>query len=87
MWCEDCYDVPYRSLIPKKVDSLIVAGRCLSATHLALASVRVMGPAMAIGEAAGKAAALSIRQGVQLRNIDVPALQKALRDEGVYFRD
>ena len=87
MWCEDCYDVPYRSLIPKKVDSLIVAGRCLSATHLALASVRVMGPAMAIGEAAGKAAALSITQGVQLRNIDVPALQQALRDEGVYFRD
>ena len=87
MWCPDCHDIPYRSLLPKKIDSLIVAGRCLSATHLALASVRVMGPAMATGEAAGKAAALSIKHNVQLRDLDVAALQQALREEGVYFRD
>ena len=87
MWCPDCHDIPYRSLLPKKIDSLLVAGRCISATHLALASVRVMGPAMATGEAAGKAAALSLKQGVQPRNIDVAALQEALREEGVYFRD
>ena len=86
MWCPDCYDIPYRCLVPKTVDGLLVAGRCLSATHLALASVRVMGPAMCDGEAAGKAAALSIAQGVQPRNIDVAALQDALREEGVYFR-
>lgn len=87
MWCPDCYDVPYRSLIPQKVDGLICAGRCISATHLALASVRVMGPAMCLGEAAGKAAALAVQQGTELRNLDVPTLQKALRKEGVYFRD
>lgn len=87
MWCPDCHDIPYRSLLPKKVDSLIVAGRCISATHLALASVRVMGPAMATGEAAGKAAALSVKHNVQLRDLDVAALQTALREEGVYLRD
>lgn len=87
MWCPDCYDVPYRSLLPQKVDGLICAGRNISATHLALASVRVMGPAMCLGEAAGKAAALAVKQGAELRNLDVASLQKALKEEGVYFRD
>ncbi len=87
MWCPDCYDVPYRCLVPQKVDGLLCAGRCISATHLALASVRVMGPAMCLGEAAGKAAALSVREGVEPRALDVKQLQDALRAEGVYFRD
>ena len=86
MWCPDCYDIPYRCLVPLKVDGLICAGRDISATHLALASVRVMGPAMCLGEAAGKAAALCARDGVQLRELDVRKLRKALLDEGVYLR-
>ncbi len=86
-WCPDCYDIPYRSLIPKGVDGVIAAGRCISATHLALASVRVMGPAMCIGEAAGKAAALAVRDNVELRDVNVAELQAALREEGVWFRD
>ena len=86
MWCPDCYDIPYRCLVPLKVDGLICAGRDISATHLALASVRVMGPAMCLGEAAGKAAALCARDGVQPRELDVPKLRKALLDEGVYLR-
>lgn len=85
-WCPDCYDIPYRTLLPKKIDGLIMAGRDISATHLALASVRVMGPAMCIGEAAGKAAALSVADGVSPRDLDVAKLQQALREEGVYFR-
>lgn len=86
-WCPDCYDVPYRCLIPKKIDGVIAAGRDISATHLALASVRVMGPAMCLGEAAGKAAALAVKQGRELRDVDIKSLQSALRAEGVYFRD
>ncbi len=86
-WCPDCYDIPYRSLIPEKVDGVIAAGRDISATHLALASVRVMGPAMCIGEAAGKAAAIAARDGIELRDVDIRGLQDALRQEGVYFRD
>lgn len=87
MWCPDCYDIPYRSLVPKKVDGLLCAGRNISATHLALASVRVMGPAMCIGEAAGKAAALCARKGITPRQLNTKELQQALRAEGVYFRD
>jgi hypothetical protein len=84
-WCPDSYDIPYRCLIPKKINGLIVAGRNVSMSHLALASARVMGPAMALGEAAGKAAALSIKDGVEPRNIDVAKLQAALRAEGAYL--
>ena len=86
MWCPDCYDIPYRCLVPQKIDGLLCAGRNISATHLALASVRVMGPAMCLGEAAGKAAALCVKEGVQPRGLNVQKLQKALREEGVYFR-
>ena len=86
-WCEDSYDIPYRCLVPKKIDGLLVAGRNVSMTHLALASARVMGPAMALGEAAGKAAALSIKEGVEPRNINVKALQQALIDEGAYLHE
>jgi len=84
-WCPDSYDIPYRCLIPKKIDGLIVAGRNVSMSHLALASARVMAPAMALGEAAGKAAALSIKDGVELRDINVAELQAALKDEGAYL--
>jgi hypothetical protein len=87
MWCPDCYDIPYRSLVPQKVDGLLCAGRNISTTHLALASVRVMGPAMCIGEAAGKAAALCARKGITPRQLNTKELQQALRAEGVYFRD
>ena len=86
MWCPDCYDVPYSSLVPKAVDGLLCAGRNISATHLALASVRVMGPAMCLGEAAGKAAQLCVRTGAQPRTLDVEKLQQELKAEGVYFR-
>lgn len=86
-WCPDCYDIPYHSLLPKGVEGVIAAGRCISATHLALASARVMGPAMCIGEAAGKAAALAVRDNVSLRNVNVGQLQAELRKEGVWFRD
>lgn len=85
-WCPDCYDIPYRCLVPKKVDNLLVAGRCVSMSHLALASARVMGPAMALGEAAGKAAALCAKDGVTPRKLNMDELHQALVDEDVYFR-
>jgi FAD dependent oxidoreductase len=76
------YQLPYRSLLPQGVDHLIVAGRCLSATHEALAAVRVMPTAFALGQAAGTAAALSLRHGTTVRNLDVTVLQQALRAAG-----
>jgi len=55
------YDIPYRSLVPQKIGNLLVAGRCHSATRGAHASTRVTATAMAMGEAAGCAAAISLQ--------------------------
>lgn len=85
-WCGDCYDIPYRSLIPQNVKNLIVAGRCISTTHEAMSAIRVMAPCMAMGEAAGRAAKLAVREGVQPRDIDVKKLQKELLEKGAYLR-
>ncbi len=76
------YGIPYRSLVPLEVDGLLAAGRCMSADHDALGSVRVMATCLATGHAAGVAAALAALQGVPPRALDVPALQRALRAQG-----
>jgi hypothetical protein len=72
------YGIPYRCLLPVAVDGLLVAGRCLSATHDAHASARSMGQCMAMGQAAGTAAALSLRADVRPRDLDVHALRATL---------
>lgn len=77
------YGIPFRSLLPTTVDGLAVAGRCLSATHDAHASVRSMGQCMAMGEAAGTAAALASRQDVPLAKVDTQQLQDVLTEQGV----
>jgi len=79
----DWYDIPYRCLIPEKMDNLIISGRCISATHAAMASLRVMGTCMAIGQAAGTAAFLSIGKGIVPRNLNVQELQAALEERGI----
>jgi hypothetical protein len=76
------YPIPYRCLLPLKVDNLLVAGRCISATHRALGSTRVMPQCGALGEAAGAAAALSIEADCTPRRLDVPALQARLKAAG-----
>ena len=68
------YDIPYGALVPKKVDGLLFCGRCLSATHEALASCRVMGPAMATGVGAGAAAADAVKKGIEVRAVDAKNL-------------
>lgn len=79
------YKIPYRSLIPVGREQLIVAGRCVSATHEALGAIRVMPPAFAMGQAAGTAAATAALSGAQLRNIDVTRLQRDLVAHGAYL--
>lgn len=86
IWCGDCYDVPYRSLLPQKVENLIVAGRCISTTHEAMGAIRVMATCMAMGEAAGRAAKMAVREGVSPAHIDVRMLQDELRAKGAYLR-
>ena len=68
------YDIPYGALVPKKVDGLLFCGRCLSASHEALASCRIMGNAMATGVGAGAAAAEAVRKGIDVRAVDAREL-------------
>ncbi|MEQ1858840.1 MAG: FAD-dependent oxidoreductase [Chthoniobacteraceae bacterium] len=75
------YDIPYRSLVPKNVSNLLVAGRCHSTTRLAQSSTRVTVTAMALGEAAAVAAALSIKGGVSPQKLDGKTVRKALRKQ------
>ena len=76
------YEIPYRCLIPKKTKNLLVAGRCISATHEAQASFRVMPFCSALGQAAGAAIALSVKDNTDIRSIDVQKLRSKLRNEG-----
>lgn len=77
------YGVPYRCLVPKYLDGLLVAGRCLSATHDAHASARSIAQCLSYGHAAGAAAALSVETGASLRDIDISTLLVRLVDDGV----
>ncbi|CAN5490361.1 FAD-dependent oxidoreductase [soil metagenome] len=79
------YQMPFRSLVPRDIDGLLVAGRALSATHEAQGAVRVMPPVFAMGQAAGTAAALAIEWDVQPRNVPVPQLQEMLVRQGAYL--
>jgi hypothetical protein len=77
------YGVPYRCLVPQGIENLLVAGRCLSTTHEALASVRMMPSCMAMGQAAGTAAALCGASGVPPREVSVGRLRQMLAEDGV----
>jgi hypothetical protein len=77
------HDVPYRAIVPEKIDGLLMAGRCISTTHVAAAAGKSMGNCMATGHAAGVAAAISAKQGIMPREINVRELQDALRSDGV----
>jgi len=72
------YDIPYRCLCPIGADNLLTAGRCISGTHRAHASYRVMNICMAMGNAAGLAAAMMSENKCTSREISVPLLQKKL---------
>ncbi|AQQ71521.1 putative FAD-binding dehydrogenase [Limihaloglobus sulfuriphilus] len=70
------YDIPYGCLVPRKIDGLLTAGRCISGTHEAMASYRVQVIAMATGLAAGTAAALAAEDNILPRDVDVRKIQK-----------
>lgn len=76
------YGIPYRCLVPKDIGGLLVAGRCLSATHDAHASARSIAQCLSYGHAAGAAAALSIATGTGLKEIDVDVLRARLVADG-----
>lgn len=77
------HDVPYRAILPEKLDGLLAAGRCISATHVAASAGKSMGNCVATGHAAGLAAALSAGKGCLPRELNIIDLQNALRADGV----
>lgn len=78
-WC----DIPYRCLVPRKVDNLLAAGRCSSTEFHANGAIRIIGPAMSTGQAAGLAATMALDSGMRPRDLDGTLVRKRLIDEGV----
>lgn len=77
--------LPWRMLLPQRVDNLLVAGRCASMTHGGQSAARVSGACLAMGQAAGTGAALALRQGVAPRATDVRLLQQRLQAAGAWL--
>ena len=79
------YTIPYRCLIPKGAENMLVAGRCISSDHGAQASYRIMPTVTTIGEAAGTAIALAKRDGVGVREVNAEELRRVLRENGAFL--
>ena len=75
--------LPYRMIVPRGVDNLLVAGRCASMTHDGQSAARVSGPCFIMGQAAGVAASLALASECTANAVDVSALQRKLAAEGV----
>ncbi len=81
------YHIPYRILLPRQAENLLTAGRCVSCTHIALGSIRVMVPCIGMGEAAGTAAALSLQRNVAPKELEAAVVQAALRERNAILSD
>ena len=79
------FGIPYGCLVPESLNGLLLSGRTISVDTQVFASARVMGPCIAVGEAAGTAAAMSVDKGIELRDVDVDALRATLRENGNLF--
>jgi 2-polyprenyl-6-methoxyphenol hydroxylase-like FAD-dependent oxidoreductase len=79
---ESLYYIPYRSLLAAQFTNLIVAGRCISVDHRVHHATKEIPPCMATGEAAGVAAALSVRTGIEPSALEVKLLQNRLESQG-----
>jgi hypothetical protein len=77
--------LPYRMIVPQKIDNLFVAGRCASMTHGGQSAARVSGPCFVMGQAAGTAAHLALQSNVSPRRLDVGELQERLERDGAYL--
>ena len=76
------YTIPYRTMVPRDSENLLVTGRCISATHEAQASIRIMSTVCTLGEAAGVAAAVACTDKTTVKNVDVQKVRSILREKG-----
>lgn len=81
------YSVPYRCLVTKELSNLIVAGRCISTTHLACGATRVTPVLMAISQGAGTGAAMAVQSGCDVKDVDVQELRQKLLDAGAFLEE
>lgn len=79
---DEVYSIPYRSLVPKEYVNLLVAGRCLSATHEAHSAVRIMPTCACLGQAAGTAVAVAFKSNANTHTLDVQELRRVLKENG-----
>jgi len=79
------WPIPYGVLLPKEVDNLLTAGRCVSADEKLLDDTRLIAACLTTGHAAGAAAAVAVQSNCRPRDVDVPRLQKLLREQGAYL--
>jgi FAD dependent oxidoreductase len=82
---DGAFDIPYRSMIPKNLENIIVAGRCISATSFAHGATRNMAPCLVMGESAGTAASLASKQDVAFTELDITKLQDILESNKVFL--
>lgn len=82
---EEYHEIPYRCLVPKVVENLLVAGRCISATFEAQSAIRVQPPVRMMGEAAGTAAALCVKLHTTPRELSGTLLRSVLRENGAFL--
>ncbi len=80
------YQIPYRSLLPKEFDNLLAAGRCISATHEAQASIRIMPICASIGQGAGTAVAVAKNSGTNVHTVTIKEVQKRLEENGAVIK-
>ena len=78
----DWYEIPYRCLLPLRIENVLIAGRCVSSTQAGHGAIRIMPACVAMGQAAGVAAAISLESGVSPRMIDVSILLNRLKKQG-----
>lgn len=82
------YDIPFRCLLPKRIENLLVSGRCISADHEASASARISATCMSIGESCGVAVACAVRdKKTSLRNVDIVKIQSLLKKQGGFLEN
>ena len=79
------WQIPYGALVPEKLDDLLAAGRCISAEMRMADLVRLIPNCFVTGHAAGVAAAVAVKDGCQPRDVEVPKVQKILREQQAYL--
>ncbi len=77
------YTIPYGCVVTDKVQNLLLNGRCISVTHMAHASMRVMPICIALGQGVGTAAAVAVKNRTQLKQVDIKQVQRMLIEQGV----